>query len=259
MTHEASRTSALSIRRLEMVYGGRGTTSHALRGIGFDVEYGEFVAIMGPSGSGKTTLLTCIGTLERPTSGEILIDGEDVTNLSRRRLAAFRRKSLGFVFQEANLIDNLTAFENIALALSLAGADASEISPRVMAQAEQLGVGDALEKFPAEMSGGQRQRVATARALVAGPRLLLADEPTGALDSHAAARLLEVFEDINAAGTTILMVSHDPFAASFASRVLFIRDGLLFNELRRGDSSQDAHYRRILELQAFLGGEANVR
>lgn len=238
MTHEASRTSALSIRRLEMVYGGRGTTSHALRGIGFDVEYGEFVAIMGPSGSGKTTLLTCIGTLERPTSGEILIDGEDVTNLSRRRLAAFRRKSLGFVFQEANLIDNLTAFENIALALSLAGADASEISPRVMAQAEQLGVGD---------------------ALVAGPRLLLADEPTGALDSHAAARLLEVFEDINAAGTTILMVSHDPFAASFASRALFIRDGLLFNELRRGDSSQDAHYRRILELQAFLGGEANVR
>lgn len=248
----------LTIENLEKVYGRRGAVSYALRDVSFTVERGEFVAIMGPSGSGKTTLLSCVGTLERPTSGRICLSGTDVTRLGRRRLAEIRRTQLGIIFQESNLIDTLTGFENIALALTMGSTPSHEVRHAVERLAARLGIGEELDRFPSHMSGGQRQRIAAARALAVEPDLLLADEPTGALDSHAAARLLETLESLNAAGSTILMVTHDPFAASFSSRLLLIRDGQIFNEIRRGGQSQRDYRRHILNLQAFLGGEANV-
>ena len=223
----------------------------------FDVAAGEFVGIMGPSGSGKTTLLNCVSTIDSVTSGHIIVGGRDITGMSRRQLAKFRRDDLGFIFQDSNLLDTLTGFENISLALTIKGAPARTIPDKVNAMAARLGVDGVLQKYPYQMSGGQKQRIAAARAMVTDPKLILADEPTGALDSRAATVMLEIMEMMNTQmGATIMMVTHDAFAASYTGRVLFIKDGAVFNELRRGNESRDAFFARIMEVVSFLGGEA---
>lgn len=248
----------LCVRQVEKLFGNKDSVTRALDGVSFDVEAGEFVGIMGPSGSGKTTLLNCVSTIDRVTNGSILVDGRDITTLSRRQLAKFRRDDLGFIFQDSNLLDTLTGFENIALALTIKREPARSVAPKVQAIAEKLGVSSVLQKYPYQMSGGQRQRVAAARAIVAEPKLILADEPTGALDSHAAAVMLETLEVLNTQmSATIMMVTHDAFAASFASRILFIKDGAVFNELRRGDAPREEFFARIMEVVAFLGGDAS--
>lgn len=247
----------LSVRQIEKVYGNRDSVTHAINDISFDVAPGEFVGIMGPSGSGKTTLLNCVATIDTVTSGHILVDGRDITTLRSRALAKFRRDDLGFIFQDSNLLDTLTGFENISLALTIKGEPARAIPGKVNAMAARLGVDGVLQKYPYQMSGGQKQRVAAARAMVTDPKLILADEPTGALDSRAATVMLEIMEMMNEQmGATIMMVTHDAFAASYTNRVLFIKDGAVFNELRRGDESRDAFFSRIMEVVSFLGGEA---
>lgn len=247
----------LSVRQIEKVYGNKDSVTKAVRDISFDVMPGEFVGIMGPSGSGKTTLLNCVATIDTVTSGHILVDGRDVTGLRSRALAKFRRDDLGFIFQDSNLLDTLTGFENISLALTIKGEPARAIPGKVNAMAARLGVDGVLQKYPYQMSGGQKQRVAAARAMVTDPKLILADEPTGALDSRAATVMLEIMEMMNEQmGATIMMVTHDAFAASYTNRVLFIKDGAVFNELRRGDESRDAFFSRIMEVVSFLGGEA---
>ena len=256
--HDASPSTLLQVRNITKVYGGKTAATTALSGLTFDVAKGEFVAIMGASGSGKTTLLNCISTIDVVTSGHILVDGMDITRLRSRQLAKFRREQMGFVLQDSNLLDTLTGFENIALALTIKGTPASEVESRVNEVAHQLGVEDVLSKYPLQMSGGQKQRVAAARAIVGRPKLVLADEPTGALDSRNASKMLELLEMINAElGATIMMVTHDSYAASFANRVLFIKDGALFNEIRRGDTLRDIFFNQIMEVVTFLGGEAN--
>lgn len=247
----------LSCQDVEKLYGSRSNVTRALDGVSFDVASGEYIAIMGPSGSGKTTMLNCVSTIDRPTSGHIYVDGQDITALRSSQLSRFRRERLGFVFQDSNLLDTLTARENIALALTINHAPAREVPGRVEDVAARLGVSEVLDKFPHQMSGGQKQRVAAARAMVTDPKLILADEPTGALDSRAATVMLEIMEMMNEQmGATIMMVTHDAFAASYTNRVLFIKDGAVFNELRRGDESRDAFFSRIMEVVSFLGGEA---
>ncbi|MCI8367716.1 MAG: ABC transporter ATP-binding protein [Eggerthellaceae bacterium] len=251
-----SANNALSVMAVKKVFGSRENLTTALAGVTFNVENGEFMAIMGPSGSGKTTLLNCISTIDRVTSGSIVVGGRDITSLSRGELAKFRREDLGFIFQDFNLLDTLTGYENIALALTIKGAPARTIPEKVRTMARTLGVGEVLDKYPYQMSGGQKQRIAAARAMVGDPRLILADEPTGALDSRASAVMLEIMELMNRdLGATIIMVTHDSFAASFTDRVLFLRDGALFNELRRGDSSREEFFTRIMEVTTFLSGE----
>ena len=246
----------LSVRDVRKVYGSREAVTRALDDVSFDIAQGEFVGVMGPSGSGKSTLLNCISTIDTVTSGNIILNGLDITQLRSRQLSKFRRDDLGFIFQDANLLDTLTGFENIALALTIKGEKADSVRAKVDRTADLLGVADVLQKYPRQMSGGQRQRVAAARAIVADPKLVLADEPTGALDSRNAAVLLETLEVLNEKlHATIMMVTHDAVAASYADRILFIKDGKLFNELRRGDSSRTDFYQRILEVQAFLSGK----
>ncbi len=246
----------LSVRQIEKVYGNKDSVTKAVRDISFDVMPGEFVGIMGPSGSGKTTLLNCVATIDTVTSGHILVGGRDITGLRSRALAKFRRDDLGFIFQDSNLLDTLTGFENIALALTVKGEPASQVKPKVEAIAATLGVGEVLGKYPYQMSGGQKQRIAAARAMVADPKLVLADEPTGALDSRAASVMLETLEMMNVKlGATIMMVTHDSYAASFANRILFIKDGAVFNEIRRGDTSRKDFFARIMEVVTFLGGD----
>lgn len=252
-----SSAPMLSVRNVEKMFGSRDSVTRALAGVSFDVAAGEFVGIMGPSGSGKSTLLNCVSTIDTVTSGHILVGGRDITTLSRRQLAKFRRDDLGFIFQDSNLLDTLTGFENISLALTIKGEPARAIPGKVNAMAARLGVDGVLQKYPYQMSGGQRQRIAAARAMVTDPKLILADEPTGALDSRSAAVMLEIMEMMNQQlGATIMMVTHDAFAASYTNRVLFIKDGAVFNELRRGDETRDAFFARIMEVVAFLGGEA---
>lgn len=251
-----NRNVLLSVRDVQKVYGSREAITRALDDASFDICEGEFVGVMGPSGSGKSTLLNCISTIDAVTSGSIILNGRDITQLRSRQLSYFRRDDLGFIFQDANLLDTLTGFENIALALTIKGEKADSVRAKVDRTADLLGVADVLQKYPRQMSGGQRQRVAAARAIVADPKLVLADEPTGALDSRNAAVLLETLEVLNEKlHATIMMVTHDAVAASYADRILFIKDGKLFNELRRGDSSRTDFYQRILEVQAFLSGE----
>lgn len=251
-----NRNVLLSVRDVRKVYGSREAVTHALDDVSFDICEGEFVGVMGPSGSGKSTLLNCISTIDTVTSGNIILSGLDITQLRSRQLSKFRRDDLGFIFQDANLLDTLTGFENIALALTIKGEKADAVRAKVDSTANMLGVTDVLQKYPRQMSGGQRQRVAAARAIVADPKLVLADEPTGALDSRNAAVLLETLEVLNAKlHATIMMVTHDAVAASYADRILFIKDGKLFNELRRGDSSRTVFYQCILEVQAFLSGK----
>lgn len=246
----------LSVEHLRRDYGGRGSVTHAVDDVSFSVERGEFVGIMGASGSGKSTLLNCIATIDTPTAGHIRVEGQDVTALKGRSLSRFRRERLGFVFQDCNLLDTLTAFENIALALTIRGTPAGEIEGRVKGTAELLGITDCLNKYPYQMSGGQRQRTAAARAIITDPALVLADEPTGALDSRSARMLLERLEELNQIRqTTILMVTHDAFTASCCHRVIFLRDGQIFLELSRGGMDRRAFFAQIIRVVSQLGGE----
>ena len=246
----------LRIQKIEKYYGSKSSLTKAIDDISFSVEKGEFVAIMGASGSGKTTLLNCISTIDRVTAGHIFLEGTDVTALKGKALNRFRRDNLGFIFQDFNLLDTLTAYENIALALSIQKKSAKEIDAAVRTVAEQLGITDVLEKYPYQMSGGQKQRVASARAIVTGPKLVLADEPTGALDSKSAKLLLERFRYLNKeCGATIMMVTHDSFTASYASRIIFIKDGKIFNEISRGDDSRRQFFDRIIDVVTLLGGD----
>ena len=227
------------MRNIEKVFGSRDSITHALAGVSFDVERGEFVGIMGPSGSGKTTLLNCVSTIDVPTGGSILVGGRDITGASKRQLAKFRRDDLGFIFQDSNLLDTLNGYENIALALTIKHESPANIPAKIEAIAKNLGVEDVLKKYPYQMSGGQKQRIAAARAIVSDPKLILADEPTGALDSRSAQIMLETLEMMNTQmNATIMMVTHDAFAASFTNRVLFIKDGTLLqrDSLRRYDA-----------------------
>lgn len=246
----------LKIDRIEKYYGSKSNLTKAIDGISFSVQKGEFVAIMGASGSGKTTLLNCISTIDKVTSGHIFLEDTDITKLKGKELNKFRREKLGFIFQDFNLLDTLTAYENIALALSIQKYSASEIDKAVRKVASQLEITEVLQKYPYQMSGGQKQRVASARAIVTSPKLILADEPTGALDSKAAKLLLKRFNYLNQENeATIMMVTHDSFTASYASRVIFIKDGQIFNEISRGDNTRKQFFDRIIEIITLLGGD----
>ena len=246
----------LTVTDLTRVYGKGTAAARALDGVSLSLEAGEFVGVMGPSGSGKTTLLNCVSTIDRPTSGSIVIDGMELTGLTGRELSRFRRERLGFIFQDCNLLDTLTAFENIALSLSIVRAPAGEIEGRVKEMANLLGISDCLDKYPYQMSGGQQQRCAAARAMVTRPALVLADEPTGALDSRSSKLLLDRLEELNREmGATILMVTHDAFTASCCRRVVFLRDGRIFLELRREGEDRRAFFRKIIRVVSEMGGE----
>lgn len=246
----------LKASNIEKYYGNKGNLTKALDNVSFTVSEGEFVGIMGASGSGKTTLLNCISTIDRVTSGHIHIRGRDITEMKSRMLAKFRREELGFVFQDFNLLDTLTGFENIILPLSISGVNSKEADTRVQEVADRLEIADVLSKYPYQMSGGQRQRVAAARAIVTNPAMVLADEPTGALDSKSARTLLESLENLNKnMNATILMVTHDAFTASYCSRILFIKDGRLFNELIRGSDTRKVFFNRIIDVVTLLGGD----
>lgn len=248
----------LKIDNIEKYYGSKSSLTKAIDGISFEVSKGEFVAIMGASGSGKTTLLNLVSTIDKVTSGHIYVDGEDITKLKGNKLNKFRRSKLGFIFQDFNLLDTLTGYENISLALSILGVNHVEQTKRINDIADKLGIKKVLHKYPYQMSGGERQRVASARAIITNPKLILADEPTGALDSKSSKALLESFEYLNKELiSTILMVTHDAFTASYASRVIFIKDGKIFNELVKGDASRKEFFNDIIEVVSLLGGDLN--
>ena len=247
----------VDIQNIEKYYGNRSNVTKAIDNITFTVKKGEFVGVMGPSGSGKTTLLNCISTIDTVTSGKIFINDQDITKLKRNGLAKFRREELGFIFQDFNLLDTLTAYENIALALTINKVPASKIDERVKDVASKLEIQNELNKYPIQMSGGQKQRVACARALVTNPSLILADEPTGALDSKSARMLLDSMEKLNQEfKATIMMVTHDAFTASYAHRILFIKDGKIFNEIIRGTDSRKTFFNKIIEVVTLLGGDS---
>lgn len=246
----------LEVKNIEKYYGNKSNLTKAIDNISFTIEKGEFVGIMGASGSGKTTLLNCISTIDRVTAGKIIINNQDITRLKGNNLNKFRREELGFIFQDFNLLDTLTAYENIALALTIQKVKPKEIEERVQEIAKKLEITDILNKYPYQISGGQKQRVSSSRAIITNPKLVLADEPTGALDSKSARQLLESFENLNQKlSATILMVTHDSFTASYASRILFIKDGKIFNELIKGESTRKEFFEKIIEVQTLLGGE----
>jgi putative ABC transport system ATP-binding protein len=250
----------LNIENLKKVYGSKfgGVKYTALDNIGLKVNAGEFVAIMGPSGSGKTTLLNVISTIDKPTAGTVLIDGKDITKLKEPQLSTFRREKLGFIFQDFNLLDNMTLKENIVLPLALAKAPYDLIEKRLQEITTKLGINEILNKHPYEVSGGQKQRAAAARAIISNPALILADEPTGALDSKSSKELLNALEYLNEKNNaTILMVTHDSFAASFCKRVIFIKDGKLFNEIYKGDTLRKEFYQKLLKVLAAMGGDTD--
>ncbi len=248
--------NVLEVKNIEKYYGNKSNLTKAIDNISFTVKEGEFIGIMGASGSGKTTLLNCISTIDRVTSGKIVINNQDITKLKGNKLNKFRREELGFIFQDFNLLDTLTARENIALALTIQKVNAKEIDKKVEKVASQLGITDILNKYPYQISGGQKQRVASARAIITNPKLILADEPTGALDSKSARQLLENLEALNNDfNATILMVTHDSFTASYANRILFIKDGKIFNELVKGEDTRKQFFEKIIEVQTLLGGE----
>lgn len=250
----------LEIKNITKYYGSGVTISKALNGISFTMKRGEFTAIMGASGSGKSTLLNVIATIDRPSSGSILLEGRDIAEMCEQDLSAFRRDRLGFIFQEYNLLDTLTVAENIVLPLNLQRKTIGETQGRLQKAAASLEITDQLFKFPRQLSGGQRQRAACARALITEPALVLADEPTGALDSTNSKSLMQTFTMMNQQlGSTILMVTHDAVVGSYASRILFLKDGKIWNELYRGDRTRQAMYHEILNTMAVLGGEADVR
>ncbi len=248
----------LEVKNIEKYYGSKSNLTKALNDISFNVNRGEFVGIMGASGSGKTTLLNCISTIDKVTAGHIIVGGEDITKLRGNNLNKFRREELGFIFQDFNLLDTLTCYENIALALTIQRINSKEVNKRVYEIANKLEIKDILSKYPYQVSGGQKQRVASARAIITNPKLMLADEPTGALDSKSARQLLENFEYLNKElKATILMVTHDAFTASYANRILFIKDGKIFNEIIKGKDSRKQFFEKIIEVQTLLGGDLN--
>lgn len=252
--------SILNVNHLKKTYTGRfgGAQVHALKDVTFSVESGEYVAIMGESGSGKTTLLNILAALDKPSGGTVLLDGKDTATLRDNDLALFRRKNLGFVFQEFNLLDTFSLRDNIYLPLVLDGESIRDIRLRAVPITDAIGITDILDKYPYEVSGGQKQRAAVARALITRPKLILADEPTGALDSASSSELLRVFGEINRGGQTILMVTHSVDAASHANRVLFIRDGVIFHQIYRGEADNEQLYKKITDTLTLLkngGGE----
>ena len=249
--------SILKVDKIEKYYGSRSSLTKAIDNLSFEVDKGEFVAIMGASGSGKTTLLNVISTIDNVTSGHIYVAGVDITKLKGNELNRFRREELGFIFQDFNLLDTLTAYENIALSLSIQNVSAKEIDAKIKKVAEELDIKDVLKKYPYQMSGGQKQRVASARAIITDPKLVLADEPTGALDSKSAKMLLEKFNYLDEFGATILMVTHDAFTSSYARRVIFIKDGKLFKELHRGNDTRKEFFDKIIDVVTLLGGDMN--
>ncbi len=250
--------NVLEVKNVEKYYGSKSNLTKALDNISFNVGKKEFVGIMGASGSGKTTLLNCISTIDKVTTGHIFINNDDITKLKGNKLNKFRREELGFIFQDFNLLDTLTAYENIALALAIQKVRPSEIDKRVKDIAKKLEIESILSKYPYQLSGGQKQRVASARAIITNPKLVLADEPTGALDSKSAKRLLQMFNVLNETfGATILMVTHDAFTASYADRIIFIKDGKIFNELIKGNDTRKQFFEKIIEVQTLLGGELN--
>ena len=250
----------LDVKDLKKTYTGRfgGNQVQALKGVTFTVEQGEYVAIMGESGSGKTTLLNILAALDKPTGGSVLLDQKNLSEIKDKQLASFRRENLGFVFQEFNLLDTFTLKDNILLPLVLSGKSVAEMNERLEPIAKSLGITDLLNKYPYEVSGGQKQRAAAARAIITNPKLILADEPTGALDSQSSSDLLRVFEKMNKSGQTILMVTHSTDAASHANRILFIRDGIVFHQIYRGESTNEELYQKISDTLTMLrkGGEA---
>lgn len=257
---EAQNTmkTIVELKNIKKSYGVKGHLFPALQQIDLTVAEGEFVGIMGPSGSGKSTLLNLMATIDRPTSGDITIDGSDVLTMSEERLSAFRRDKLGFIFQDYNLLDTLTVKENIVLPLALARMASAELERRVDEIADKFGIRPILDKYPYQISGGQKQRTAASRAIIAKPSLILADEPTGALDSKSSTDLLESLKDLNESDqATILMVTHDAFAASYCKRVLFIKDGMLFTELVKGAETRKAFFKKVLDVLSVMGGGAN--
>ena len=245
----------LQLEHIQKFYGNQGNLTKAINDISFSVSSGEFVGIMGASGSGKTTLLNCISTIDTVGAGHIYLDGTDVTEIKEKELARFRRENLGFVFQDFNLLDTLTISENIALALTINKAPQEQIEGKVQEMAESLNITDILNKYPYQVSGGQKQRCACARAIINKPKLILADEPTGALDSHSSQMLLSTMQSINEQlGATILMVTHDAFSASYANRILFLRDGTIFTEILKGKNSRKEFFEKILDVLTMLGG-----
>ena len=255
-------STILQVKHLKKIYTTRfgGAQVQALSDVNFSVEAGEYVAIMGESGSGKTTLLNILAALDRPTDGEVLLNGNSLGAIREKDLVAFRRTHLGFVFQDFNLLDTFSLQDNIFLPLVLAGEDYQSMSRKLRPIAEELGIAELLKKYPYEVSGGQKQRAAVARALITEPEIILADEPTGALDSKASDSLLRLFAEINARGQTIVMVTHSVKAASHAGRVLFLRDGQVYHQLYRGEESQEAQFRRISDTLTVLsqGGETHA-
>lgn len=255
---EADMEKLLEVQNLMKFYGNKSSLTKAVNDLSFIVEKGEFTAIMGASGSGKTTLLNCISTIDRVTSGHILVEGRDITKLKGNALMKFRREKLGFIFQDFHLLDTLNAFDNIALALQIQNEKTEIIRKKVKEAAQKLDITEVLKKYPYEMSGGQKQRVACARAMVTDPCFILADEPTGALDSHSAGMLLGSLQYMNQdLDATILMVTHDAFSASYAGRVLFMKDGKLFHELRRGREERKEFFEEMIHVVSLLGGDLN--
>ena len=245
----------LKLDHIQKYYGNGGNITKAIRDISFSVGEGEFVGIMGASGSGKTTLLNCISTIDTVSAGHIYLDGRDVTEIRERELARFRRENLGFIFQDFNLLDTLTVSENIALALTINRVPVEEIEGRVQEMAGKLNITDILEKYPYQISGGQKQRCACVRAIINQPKLILADEPTGALDSHSSQMLLSTMQRINTdLHATILMVTHDAFSASYANRILFLRDGEIFTEILKGTDLRRDFFEKILDVLTMMGG-----
>ncbi len=251
--------SILEVKGLKKIYSTRfgGNKVEALRNVNFTVEEGEYVAVMGESGSGKTTLLNILAALDKPTNGNVVLDGRDLSKIKEKDVAAFRRDNLGFVFQDFNLLDTFTLEDNIYLPLVLAGKNYKEMSSKLETVAKRLGILPLLKKYPYEVSGGQKQRAAVARAIITNPKLILADEPTGALDSKATDELLRLFSDINSTGQTIVMVTHSLKAASSANRVLFIKDGEVFHQIYRGKDTDEQLYQKISDTLTLLatGGE----
>ena len=246
----------LKIDSIEKYYGNKGNILKAIDDVSFEVQKGEFVGVMGPSGSGKTTLLNVIATIDEVSSGHIYLNGKDLTEINKKEIGRFRRENLGFIFQDFNLIDTLTIHDNIALALTINKTNKNEIDGKVNSVAKELGIEEILTKYPYEVSGGQKQRTACARALITNPKLILADEPTGALDSRSAQMLIEMISSLNKDfKATILMVTHDSFTASYCDRILFIKDGKIFTELVRGNNTRKQFFNQILDVVALLGGD----
>lgn len=250
--------TVLQAKNVRKIYGIKGNVYTALENISIDIKQGEFTGIMGPSGAGKSTLLNVLSTIDKPTSGEIMISGQKLENMNEQQMSTFRRNKLGFIFQDYNLLDTLTVRENIVLPLALAKRPVKEIEAKLAVISEKFGITDILDKYPSEVSGGQKQRTAASRAIVTSPSLIFADEPTGALDSKSATNLLESLRDLNEQdNATIMMVTHDAFAASFCKRILFIKDGELYTEIYRGSKSRKEFFQKILDVLAKLGGDAD--